>query len=150
MMKGILTEMDDLTREAYQDYLSKWSFEWMITIRLPSQDYCSRLKTLRNTFLRVEHGQIGYAGIFVNGHTGPHVHIAMLGRFPGDRTLKDIDADKWKKKIDEIVKDKKGGKIEQIYDVSGAAKYIFKKDNTPAGKFEFIEPWGRIITRQKH
>ncbi|PKN77203.1 MAG: hypothetical protein CVU52_01430 [Deltaproteobacteria bacterium HGW-Deltaproteobacteria-10] len=136
--------MDEKTREAYQDWLTKWPFQWFLTIRLPSPDYSSYLNTIRNTLLRAEGGQIGYMGIFVNDSTGPHVHLVMIGRFRG-RSLKDLDFNEWEMKINEIVRDKKGCKISEIFDLSGVARYIFSNKNKTGGEFELIPPWGRIV-----
>ncbi len=145
MIEGLITDMSGKIRESYQQYLSAWPFEWFLTLRLPSRYYHDYLKRFRNSFLRDEGGQIGYAGIFVNGREGPHIHLLILGRFSGDRTLKDINIDKWEKKIGAIVKDRKGAVIKPIVDVSGVAKYIVSKKNTGVGCHELLTPWGRIL-----
>ncbi|MGO8715793.1 MAG: hypothetical protein ACLPP9_11550 [Smithella sp.] len=53
-------------------------------------------------------------------------------------------------RIVEIVKDKKGGMIKPIYDISGVAEYIVKNKNTPVGRHEFLTPWGRILAKTKN
>lgn len=138
--------MDGKIREAYGGYLTKWCFEWMLSIRLPSPDYSSYLKTIRYALIREEHGQVGYMGVFVNDYSGPHVHLAMLGRFRNSTsTLKDVNIEDWERKINEIVRDKKGCKIREITDLAGVARYIFSNKNKTGGEFELIPPWGRII-----
>jgi hypothetical protein len=58
---------------------------------------CKWLKEFRTKLLKLEGGQIGSMGIFVDGDSGPHIHALMLGRFPEGRTLKDIDEKIWGK-----------------------------------------------------
>jgi hypothetical protein len=150
MKEELTEEINESTRQAHQDYLSKWQFEWFLTIRLPSLNHSFYLSKIRNAFLREEGGQIGYMGIFVNGYDGMHLHLLMLGRFSGGRTLKDIDLNKWELKICQNVRDVKGCKIIPVFDVAGAAKYVVKEKNTPKGRYEMLVPWGRILNKTKH
>lgn len=143
----------DDNRQHYQRFLEQWPWEWSVTLRTGKYPHRSLLRHLRTEILRKEGGQLASMGIFVdevNGHNGRHVHLLMLGRFPGGRTLKDIDKVAYATQYGLISKTgSKGAVIKDVYNLNGAAAYAVKPCNTPAGKHELLVPWGRILNRTK-
>jgi len=141
------------TRQHYQRLLEQWPWEWAVTLRIGKRDHTGLLRHFRTEILRKEGGQLASMGIFVDevdGHNGRHVHLLMLGRFPGGRTLKDIDKAAYATQYGLISKTgSKGAVIKDVYNLNSAAAYVVKPCNTPAGKHELLVPWGRILNRTK-
>ena len=136
-------------RQYYQRFLEQWPWEWAVTLRTGKYPHAGLLRHFRTEILRREGGQLASMGIFVdevNGHNGRHVHLLMLGRFPGGRTLRDIDKAAYADYYGLISKTgSKGAVIKDVYDPNGAAAYVVKPCNTPEGKHELLVPWGRIL-----
>ena len=140
-------------RHHYQRFLEQWPWEWAMTLRIGKRDHTGLLRHFRTEILRKEGGQLASMGIFVdevNGHNGRHVHLLMLGRFPGGRTLRDIDKAAYADYYGLISKTgSKGAVIKDVYDSNGAAAYFVKPCNTPGGRHEMLTPWGRILQNTK-
>ena len=140
-------------RKQYQRFLEQWPWEWAVTLRIGKRDHTSLLRDFRTAILRKEGGQLASMGIFVDevkGHHGRHVHLLMLGRFPGDRTLKGIDKGTYATQYGEMTRTgSKGAVISEVDDLAGAASYIVRPRNTPPGKHELLVPWGRILKNTK-
>ncbi|MGD0276604.1 MAG: hypothetical protein ABSB79_11250 [Syntrophales bacterium] len=145
------SEIDGWNRAIYQELLNQWVWEWFLTARLvprvPREDPAIFLKEFRTKLLRQEGGQVGSMGIFVNGEDGPHIHVLMIGRFPGGRTLRDIDAKLWSRKMSEITRN--SCKIYQVDEENNRVNYVVKWKNTPEGHHELLTPWGRILEKTK-
>jgi hypothetical protein len=140
-------------RQHYQRFLEQWPWEWAVTLRIGKRDHAGMLRHFRTEILRKEGGQLASMGIFVdeaNGHNGRHVHLLMLGRFPGGRTLKDIDKAEYETLYGTMTRSgSKGAVIGKVDDLAGATSYIVRPRNTPPGRHELLVPWGRILNRTK-
>jgi hypothetical protein len=87
----------------YSEYLQSWQWEWYATLTIPIYETSNdtdwmQLMRLRWTrkLCTMEHIQVGYFYAFEQQlHTSAHFHLVMLGKGRKNKTLLNVDRQKW-------------------------------------------------------
>lgn len=146
-------DVDELMARYKEILKGDGRWEWWLTCHLPpglpDDGYQRYLKKIRYALKKEHKGQVGYVGLYIDSvHHTPHFHTLWMGRFPGGKTLKDLDMTTWRNRVGDITHCRSGVDI-QLIDSPASLERIVNymvgpRNILTADDVTLIGPWGRI------
>ena len=136
-------------RECLTSFMSRYDWEWFISLNLPTssiEDTEKYLKQWRCKCCIKYHIQVCYMGnIIPSKYRGNHLHLLMSGRNKDGKTLLDMDEREWEREWNKITH--KGSYIERVRD-DWIYDYINGQKNTPVNHFEMVIPYNKNLLKK--